>query len=86
MCLVFKDTEVYGKTSPIIVKIISEKETTKPVEPIHLTMNGDKLILNSDDIGIINSSFNKLISLKNANIIILKNKKYVPNTKNQRMN
>ena len=78
----FKDTEVYGKTSPIIVKIISEKETTKPVEPIHLTINGDKLILNSDDIGIINSSFNKLISLKNANIIILKNKNYVPNTKN----
>lgn len=78
----FKDTEVYGKTSPIIVKIISEKETTKPEEPIHVTINGDKLILNSDDIGIINSSFDKLISLKNANIIILKNKNYVPNTKN----
>lgn len=77
----FKDTEVYGKTSPIIVKIISEKETTKPVEPIHLTINGDKLILNSDDIGIINSSFDKLISLKNANIIILKNKKYVADAK-----
>ena len=77
----FKDTEVYGKTSPIIVKIISEKETTKPVEPIHLTINGDKLILNSEDIGSINSSFNKLISLKNANIIILKNKKYVADAK-----
>ena len=78
----FKDTEVYGKTSPITVKIISEKETLKPVKPVHLTINGDKLILNSEDIGSINSSFNKLISLKNANIIILKNKKYVPNTKN----
>ena len=77
----FKDTEVYGKTSPIIVKIISEKETTKPVEPIHLTINGDKLILNSEDIGSINSSFNKLISLKNANIIILKNKKYIADDK-----
>ena len=77
----FKDTEVYGKTSPITVKIISEKETTKPVEPIHLTINGDKLILNSEDIGSINSSFNKLISLKNANIIILKNKKYVADAK-----
>ena len=72
---------MYGKTSPIIVKIISEKETTKPVEPIHLTINGDKLILNSEDIGSINSSFNKLISLKNANIIILKNKKYVADAK-----
>ena len=78
----FKDTEVYGKTSPITVKIITEKETLKPVKPVHLTINGDKLILNSEDIGSINSSFNKLISLKNANIIILKNKKYVPNTKN----
>ena len=77
----FKDTEVYGKTSPIIVKIISEKETLKPVKPVHLTINGDKLILNSDDIGSINSNFNKLISLKNANIIILKNKKYVADAK-----
>lgn len=78
----FKDTEVYGKTSPITVKIITEKETLKPVKPVHLTINGDKLILNSEDIGSINSNFNKLISLKNANIIILKNKNYVPNTKN----
>lgn len=77
----FKNTEVYGKTSPIIVKIISEKETLEPVEPVHLTINGDKLILNSEDIGSINSSFNKLISLKNANIIILKNKKYVADAK-----
>ena len=77
----FKDTEVYGKTSPITVKIITEKETLKPVKPVHLTINGDKLILNSEDIGSINSSFNKLISLKNANIIILKNKKYVADAK-----
>ena len=77
----FKDTEVYGKTSPITVKIITEKETLKPVKPVHLTINGDKLILNSEDIGSINSNFNKLISLKNANIIILKNKKYVSDAK-----
>jgi len=78
----FKDTEVYGKTSPIIIKKISEKETSKPFAPIHLTLNGDKLVLFSENIGTIYSSFNKLISLKNANIIILKNKNYVPNTKN----
>ena len=77
----FKDTEVFGKTSPITVKIITEKETLKPVKPVHLTINGDKLILNSEDIGSINSSFDKLISLKNANIIILKNKKYVADAK-----
>ncbi len=78
----FKDTEVYGKTSPIIVKIISEKETTKPFAPIHLTLNGDKLVLSSENIGTIYSSFNKLISLESANIIILKNKKYVADAKN----
>ena len=77
----FKDTEVYGKSSPIIVKIISEKETTKPFAPIHLTLNGDKLVLSSENIGTIYSSFNKLISLESANIIILKNKKYVADAK-----
>ena len=35
-------------------------------------MNGDKLILNSDDIGIINSSFDKLISLKMQISLFLK--------------
>lgn len=78
----FKDTEVYGKTSPIIIKIISEKETSKPFAPIRLTLNGDKLVLSSENIGTVYSRFNKLISLENANIIILKNKNYVPNTKN----
>ena len=78
----FKDTEVYGKTSPIIIKIISEKETSKPFAPIRLTLNGDKLVLSSENIGTVYSRFNKLISLENANIIILKNKNFVPNTKN----
>lgn len=78
----FKDTEVYGKTSPILVKIISEKETSKPFAPIHLSINGDKLMLTSKNIGTIYSTYNKLISLENANIIIVKNKKYVANAKN----
>ena len=30
----FKDTEVYGKSSPIIVKVVNEKETIKPISPI----------------------------------------------------
>lgn len=77
----FKETEVYGETSPIIVKIVNEKETLKPVAPVHLTIVDDKLMLSSDDIGNISTTYNKLISLANANVIILKNKQYVPDPK-----
>ena len=77
----FKDTEVYGKSSPIIVKIVNEKEIIKPVDPVHLVIKGDDLLLSSDDMGNINSTYNKLISLPNANIIIFKNKNYQPDPK-----
>ncbi len=77
----FKDTEVYGKSSPIIVKIVNEKEIIKPVDPVHLVIKGDDLLLSSDDMGNIKSRYNKLISLPNANIIIFKNKNYIPDPK-----
>ncbi len=77
----FKDTEVYGKSSPIIVKIVNEKEIIKPVDPVHLVIKGDDLLLSSDNMGNINSTYNKLISLPNANIIIFKNKNYQPDPK-----
>ena len=71
----FKSTEVYGKTSPIIVKVVNEKEDYKPISPIHITINGNQLQLSSKEIGNITSSYNQLISLPNTNIIILKNRK-----------
>lgn len=77
----FKDTEVYGKSSPIIVKVVNEKETIKPISPIHLTMKGEDLVLYLDNIGTVKSTYNKLISLPNANIIIFKNKNYIPDPK-----
>lgn len=77
----FKDTEVYGKSSPIIVKIVNEKEIIKPVDPVHLVIKGDDLLLSSDDMGNIKSTYNKLISLPNANIIIFKNNNYIPDPK-----
>lgn len=81
----FRDTEVFGKTSPIIVKVVNEKlverPSGKPILPVHITINGDQLHLSSDDIGNIDSKFNQLISLANANVIILRNKEYVPNPK-----
>ena len=77
----FRDTEVFGKSSPIIVNVVNEKETLKPSSPVHISIDGDKLILSSDDFGSMTSSYNKLISLPNANIIILKNKGYIPDSK-----
>ena len=72
----FKDTEVYGKTSPIIVKVLSEKKTDKKNLPVYLKIEGDKLFLSSEIIGNISTTFNKVISLPNANIMVLKNKSY----------
>lgn len=77
----FRDTELYGKSSPIIVNVVNEKETLKPTSPVHISIDGDNLVLSSDDLGNITSSYNKLISLPNANIIILKNKGYIPDSK-----
>lgn len=79
----YRDTEVYGSSSPIVVKIVNEKKTDKPILPFLLTISGNKLKLTSDENGSINSNFNELISLPNANIIILKNKNYIPNPKNR---
>lgn len=77
----FRDTEVFGKTSPILVKVVNEKETIKPVSPVHITINGDNLLLSSNEIGNIQTKFNQLVSLANANVIIIRNKGYVPNPK-----
>ena len=73
----FRDTELYGATSPIVVKVINEKKTNKPVTPISLKIQGEQIILSSDELGTIKTEFNKVISLPNANIIILKNKNFV---------
>ena len=74
----FRDTEVYGKTSPIIVKVLSEKKTDKKNLPVYLKIEGDKLFLSSEIIGNISTTFNKVISLPNANIMVLKNKYFEP--------
>jgi len=74
----FRDTELYGATSPIVVKIVNEKKTNKPVPPISLKIKGEQIILSSDELGTIKTEFNKVISLPNANIIILRNKNFVP--------
>jgi len=75
---IFKNTEIYGKASPIIVKIVNEKKIDKTAAPIALSIHNDKLVLSSEDFGNITTTFNKIISLPIANIMILKNKNYEP--------
>lgn len=77
----FRDTEVYGSSSPIIVKIVNEKKTEKATAPILININENNLKLSSEEMKTINASFNQLISLPNANVIILKNKQYIPDPK-----
>lgn len=75
----FQNTEVYGKSSPVIVQVITEKPGVKYFEkPIELSISGNDLKLSSDELKPIKTSFGKTISLPFANIIITKNKEYVP--------
>ena len=73
-----KKNELYGKTSPVIIKVISDKVSTEPIkEPLKLKISGDKLELSSEDLPkTIITTYNKTISLPYANIIILKNAEY----------
>ena len=77
----FKDTEVYGKTSPITVKIITEKETLKPVKPVHLTINGDKLILNVSSIESKTNNYQEKLTaaLANKDVTVIKLSMNYPN-------
>lgn len=74
--------ELFDVTSPIKIKIIQEKETTSKVSRLmNLKIDGDKLQLGSKGIPTINTTFNKIISLPFANIMILKNERYVSKKK-----
>ncbi|MDX8568428.1 polysaccharide biosynthesis tyrosine autokinase [Elizabethkingia sp. HX XZB] len=76
----FRKIELYKETSPIIVRIINEKKNaTFFQKPIKLQINGNQLVISSDELkNDIISSFNKTIGLPFANIIITKNNNYNP--------
>ncbi|MCF2218015.1 polysaccharide biosynthesis tyrosine autokinase [Chryseobacterium sp. PS-8] len=74
--------ELFGKTSPIKVRVVQEKETKSKVSRlISLKINGDNLQLSAEGMPAINSTYNKVISLPFANIIILKNQEYITSKK-----
>lgn len=70
-------TERYNESAPVIVKVVNEKDYKEAIEPVELNIAGDKINLQSDGFtNPINTTFNKLINLPYANIMILKNKDY----------
>lgn len=76
----FRDQELYKETNPIDVKLINEKKYASfPSKPIDLIIKGNQLTLSSDELkSEIVTEFNKTIGLPYANIIITRNKNYVP--------
>lgn len=78
-----KQKELYGRTSPVTVQLISEKPYDEPIEePLVLNIKGDRLEISSEELPkTIVTTYNKTISLPYANIMILKNPAYEPDKK-----
>ena len=76
----FTKKELYKDTSPIIINVIGEKKDASDEQKkldILLEIKGSELILSSDKMpDVIRTTYNKTISLPNANIIIQKNPAY----------
>nr|WP_315026744.1 polysaccharide biosynthesis tyrosine autokinase [uncultured Chryseobacterium sp.] len=71
--------ELYKETSPIEVRVITEKDNKFPTNTVNLEIEGEKLILNSDLLPKeIVTTYGKTVSLPFANIIITKNLKFKP--------
>ncbi len=75
----FKKTELYGDNSPILIEVINEKVYDEPIkDPLKIELSGNKIVLSSDELPKINTTYNKTISLPYANIMIRKNPKFNP--------
>ena len=76
----FTKKELYKDTSPVIINVIGEKKEASDEQKkldILLEIKGNELILSSDKMpDVIRTTYNKTISLPNANIIIQKNPAY----------
>lgn len=74
------ERELYGDTSPIIVRIINEKKNASfPKEPVALEIKGGGFVLTSPEWSKnIEADFNKMVSLPFANIMISKNPQFDP--------
>lgn len=72
-----RTVELYKESSPIEIKVISEKDVSRPNNTIQLNIKGEQLTLHSENLKKdIITGFGKTISLPFANIIIIKNNKF----------
>lgn len=76
-------TELYGKSAPVLIQLINEKEYDKPkFEPVTIKIHGDKLEISSESMAkSISTTYKKTIGLPYANLMILKNPDYDPSEK-----
>ncbi|MBV8328632.1 polysaccharide biosynthesis tyrosine autokinase [Chryseobacterium sp.] len=76
----FQTIELYKSTSPIEVKVISEKpDANFIVKSLKFSSQGNRFALSSPDLkNTITGEYGRTISLPYANIIVLKNKKFNP--------
>ncbi|AZA51881.1 GumC family protein [Chryseobacterium sp. G0201] len=71
--------ELYKETSPIEVRVITEKPNNGTNNILNLTIDGDKLTVRSEKFNKeIVTTYGKTIGLPFANIIITKNNKFSP--------
>lgn len=70
--------ELYGDTAPFIVNVVNEKNNVEfPKKDIDISIEGDKIVLSSEELDKqYIGTFNKVINLPYANIIITKNIRY----------
>jgi capsular exopolysaccharide synthesis family protein len=74
----FSERELYKDTSPFIIRVINEKPLGKgPKKPISIKIAGDNIDFSSEELpNNIKTTFNKLVSLPYANLIVLKNPQF----------
>ncbi|WP_185269169.1 GumC family protein [Chryseobacterium indologenes] len=72
--------ELYKETSPVEIKVVSEKLTEGPINTVNLSIDGNKLTISSEKFKKdIITTYGKTVGLPFANIIITKNNKFNPN-------
>ncbi|PQA95863.1 capsular biosynthesis protein [Chryseobacterium shigense] len=67
--------ELYKDTAPFTIKVVNEKPFSQiPKQPVFIKISGDIITLSSEELsGDIKTSFNKIINLPYANLIIVRN-------------
>lgn len=71
----YYDVELYGENAPILVSVINEKYTEKPLKkPLKVEIKGNQLTISSKELKQpVVTAFNKMVSLPSVNLMFRKN-------------